>query len=142
MDLTLIIAVVGTIGTIVNSYYISHSKTNTALAKKANAEADKIISDLKNETITHLQTQIDELRKEIGLLKQQEFIHVKEKAKLELVIEDLTKQNLKLQESLKDSHKEIKNLTEQIGILRMELNSFKNKHRIKNEQDISDSRTS
>ena len=141
MELSLWVAIIGIVGTIINSFLISNSKFNGASAKKANAEADKLIYDLKNETIKDLQSQIDELKAEILMLKKQEFIHIKEKVRLEQIILNLTEQNETLRKSLETSSKEISHLTKQIDNLRLELNSFKNKHRV-DEKSISDSRTS
>ena len=63
-------------------------------------------------------------------MKNKEYIHLTEKIRLEEVIQNLTKQNNELKKSLDDSHVEIKNLTMQIEIMRMELNKFKTKHRL------------
>lgn len=141
MELSLWVAIIGIVGTIINSFLISNSKFNGASAKKANAEADKLIYELKNAAIKDLQKQIDELKEEIVILKKQEFIHIKEKVRLEQIILNLTEQNETLRKSLETSSKEISHLTKQIDNLRLELNSFKNKHRV-DEKSISDSRTS
>ena len=125
MEITLIIASIGVVGTIINSYLISNSKTSAASAKKINAEADVILNGIKNEVITDLQHQIDHLREEISLLKKQEYIHVKEKVRLEHIIQHLTEQNDELKKSLVLSRKEIFYLTDQIANMRIELNKFK-----------------
>lgn len=141
MELSLWVAIISVIGTIINAFFIANSKSNIAAAKKTNAEADKLIYDLKNAAIQDLQKQINELKEEIVILKKQEYIHIKEKVRLESIILNLTDQNEILKKSLESSSKEIHHLTEQIDKLRMELNKFKNKHRI-DEKSISDSRTS
>jgi len=126
MDISIIIAVISGSIALINSYQLHNSRANKANEKKTLAEADKIIFDLKSQTIVDLQDQINDLKKEIELLKKQEYIHLTEKIRLEEVIKNLTIQNNELKKLVEDSDKEVKNLTMQINLLQKELTRFKN----------------
>jgi predicted RNase H-like nuclease (RuvC/YqgF family) len=129
IDTTIFIAVLGVIGSIVNGImiHLSNRKSNTAMSKKTNAEADQIIFRLKSETINDLQNQIDALKEEIRSLQKQEHVHLQEKIRLEELMSMLKQENTSLKDNLKLSNNEIDKLRKRIVKLTEELKIFKAK---------------
>lgn len=130
IDTAIVIAIIGFIGSLSASYVVkkANEKFNRASAKKINAEADQLIYNFQSKVITDLQDQIDILKKDIQEMRNQEYIHLQEKIRLEEKIIILTNENFKLKQKLDVSSEEISKLTNQLNIMKKDLAKLKSKN--------------
>lgn len=134
MDISLVIAILSIVGTLINTYFQNRNKQKieNASARKLNIEGDEMLFAFKNKIIAELQQQIDEVKKELQLVKEQNAIHITEKIRLEVRIEGLVEENNLLKNKLlldsKIHKQELDSLKNRIYELNKDLQQYKKNH--------------
>lgn len=134
MDFSLIVAFIAIIGTLLNTYLNkkTNSKIDVASARKLDIEGDEMLFEFKNKVIAELQHQINDLKRELLLVKEQNAIHITEKIRLEVRIEGLVEKNNLLRNRImldsKVHEKELMELRSRIEIINRELQQYKKQH--------------
>jgi TolA-binding protein len=130
MGLEIILAIFAIVSavivSVINAISINklNSKVNISSANKMDVETNILTSQYKSNIIKDLQSQIDELRLEVELVKKKEHIQLQEKIRLEQEIAELKHKNEKLQVRLKLSDDEIARLINQIKSLNIKINNL------------------